>query len=796
MILSLVSSLSATGKQRLKQLIILLIPVFTFLLVFLQNDPSEALGTSADAKVFAAGRAMVPLPFIAAAPRPVGAPGHQQMQRFLMSRLQNMGLEPHLQEATSIIRFPGAPAFSAGSVRNVLARVPGTAATGAIVVNAHYDGASTGPAAADCGACVITALESLRAILAGPPLKNDLILVFSDAEELGDLGAHAFAEQHPWMKDVRLAINFEAMGSSGPAYLYATNKKNNQLIKAYAKVAPRALSNSFLVGIFGLFPAQRLACDLQDYMNEGSAGYGFVFTGDISNYHTQLDKPELLDTATVQHLGDQTLALLRYFGDRDLSELTQESEAVFFTLWPGLLVHYPAVWSLPLAVIVLLLVLVLSGFFLHKGIWQAKGLISAVFTLLIGLLLVTTLVTIIWAGIKIINPDLHAFLIGSWGIDWWLAGLSALSVTGMMSFALLLRPRISFKHQLGGTILAFALLGLLLAVIYPSGSYLFLWPSLAGCLGLPLVYRSKHLSGTVLGALLMAVPVILLFGPFLPGANPFNGLLIRLDSLTGLPVLGIYSLAAAFLTAWLFSLLAAYPIGASPTKIKNLGRLVIFCLLSSILLLIIGSIRSRFDAEHPAPESIRYELQADLKQAAWVTGDARIGDWTRNFIPETTSVNDSPSSELLPDWPTRAVAPAPVIDLQPPQVELIEEQRQGNRRSLHLRLHNPRSAYMLVVDIQAEGPVLAAQLNGRPFELEDYAPVLTGRLRFNYAACPPEGTELRLEVEGTGPVFLSLVDIKNGLDDLPPQLVPPRPVGTMPSPLGADCTVVGHRVSI
>ena len=69
----------------------------------------------------------------------------------------------------------------------MIARIPGTANTGAIAINAHYDGGATGPAAGDNGVGVAATLEVVRAVLAGPPLANDVIVVFSDGEENGDL---------------------------------------------------------------------------------------------------------------------------------------------------------------------------------------------------------------------------------------------------------------------------------------------------------------------------------------------------------------------------------------------------------------------------------------------------------------------------------------------------------------------------------------------------------------------------------------------------------------------------------
>src|SRR5690606_24910060 len=103
----------------------------------------------------------------------------------------------------------------------------------ALLLLAHYDSnphSSLG--ASDDGSGVATILEGVRAFLSqGKVPKNDIIILFSDAEELGLNGADLFVNKHPWAKDVGLALNFEARGSGGPSYmLIETNGGNANLI--------------------------------------------------------------------------------------------------------------------------------------------------------------------------------------------------------------------------------------------------------------------------------------------------------------------------------------------------------------------------------------------------------------------------------------------------------------------------------------------------------------------------------------------------------------------------------------
>ncbi len=63
------------------------------------------------------------------------------------------------------------------------------------------------------------------AVRAGPPLKTDVIFLFTDGEEEGMLGASAFVAEHSWARDVRVAANFEARGNAGESELFETRRR-------------------------------------------------------------------------------------------------------------------------------------------------------------------------------------------------------------------------------------------------------------------------------------------------------------------------------------------------------------------------------------------------------------------------------------------------------------------------------------------------------------------------------------------------------------------------------------------
>ena len=82
-------------------------------------------------------------------------------------------------------------------VHNVVAVLQGSNSTGRLYLMAHHDSVQNGPGGSDDAAGVSTLLETVRALTAGPQLRNDVVVVLTDAEEACLCGAEAFAASHP-----------------------------------------------------------------------------------------------------------------------------------------------------------------------------------------------------------------------------------------------------------------------------------------------------------------------------------------------------------------------------------------------------------------------------------------------------------------------------------------------------------------------------------------------------------------------------------------------------------------------
>lgn len=338
-----------------------------------EQDPPAALSAAASPELFSAGRAVQHLSVIAQKPHPVGSIEHKVVQDYLVKQLSEAGLAPQIQPA--IITKKGGPPLQVAAAENVTARLKGTATGKAVLLVAHYDSALNSFGASDDGAAVASLLETLRALKAGPPLKNDVIFLFTDGEETGFLGARAFTTQHPWFEDVGVVLNFDARGNSGPVMMFETSQDNGWLIDQFAHAAPFPVAHSLSYELYRLLPN---GTDLTFFKKADKAGLNFANIDGIEHYHTPLDNLQAVHQNSMQHQGSYALALARQFGNVDLSQ-TKQKNAIYFDLFGRLLVHYSSAWVIPLTLIVsaLFIAVLILGF--RKQKLTVSGILTGLF---------------------------------------------------------------------------------------------------------------------------------------------------------------------------------------------------------------------------------------------------------------------------------------------------------------------------------------------------------------------------------------------------------------------------------
>lgn len=308
-------------------------------------------------------------------PHPVGSDANFIIRDRVLAEFRAAGYEPEIQPAFACRTGRGQTSINGlcAKLENVVAVLRGTGGGSAVLATAHYDSVPAGPGAGDDMAGTVALLQLARHMKSLPLPKNDVIFLISDAEEVGLLGAEAFAQQNPLYKTVHVVVNFEARGAAGPSTMFETGQGNYALMRLFQSVVPRPVADSVAYEIYKLLGNDT---DFSVYRRDDLTGFNFAFTGAASRYHTPADNPDLLDPKSVQHHGDHAFALVPALANADLDALKAGTDASYFDVFGASLVAWPSAWNLPAAVFGVALIAVLIV--LNRGAFNGISLAWAV----------------------------------------------------------------------------------------------------------------------------------------------------------------------------------------------------------------------------------------------------------------------------------------------------------------------------------------------------------------------------------------------------------------------------------
>ena len=257
---------------------------------------------------------MVDIAAMAPVPHPIGSAANHAVRDYLVRRMGALGLGPRRPARDTGVDDGGLSA--AGSFvgrrawcENVIGVLPGrNHALPALALMAHYDSVPGSPGAADDITGVASELEIARAIKAGGVPARDVMVVFTDGEEAGLLGAHAFFRGDPAAAHVGFVLNMETRGGGGRAKMFETSANNGAAIDLFRRTAVRPDSNSLAVFVYKLMPNDT---DFTVAKAKGLTGFNYAFIGRQFDYHSPSSSVAALDQGSVQHMGDEVLPTAR-----------------------------------------------------------------------------------------------------------------------------------------------------------------------------------------------------------------------------------------------------------------------------------------------------------------------------------------------------------------------------------------------------------------------------------------------------------------------------------------------------
>lgn len=577
--------------RKLSPLFVLILLIFFIWFNFYSSKPQDIKSKGTAETEFSTLRAFDHVKRMGQEPHFVGSPAHSRVRAYIVNELQEMGLEVQTQEGYTLSKN--------GTIslpRNILTRIPGTGNGQSLLLMSHYDSAGhSSPGASDAASGVATILEGIRAFLAkGEEPSNDIIILFTDAEELGLNGARLFVREHPWAQDTGLALNFEARGSGGDSFmLLETNAGNAGLIEHFIKANPSfPVTNSLAYSVYKMLPNDT---DLTVLREKGNInGFNFAFIDDHFDYHTANDTPENLDLETLAHQGSYLMPLLDYFKDVDLTALESGDDLIYFTLPAGKMLSYPFTWSTPLLLIAFLFFLGIVIYGVVSKRIKPITIFNGAVPYLISLIGSGLLVYLVWKFSLFIYPEYsemeHGFTYNGY---YYIAAAIFLALT--VSF--IIYDKFQPKEKTAGYLvfpLFFWLLICTLTALFLEGAAYFVVPAFFAIIQLWLALRQKRPNLFLM--LLLSLPAIIVLQPFI----------VMFPVALGLGILYV----SAILTVLLFSLLLPVFI-----YFKRKSALGLLCFIVFNVLFITAHFKSSFNEERQKPNSLVYLLDTDSNSA-------------------------------------------------------------------------------------------------------------------------------------------------------------------------------------
>ena len=266
-------------------------------------------------------------------PRPAGSEANAQAVKRLSDWLRSRGLE--VESSETKVRAAGRDV----TVRNVIARKTGAMPGSAIMLCAHIDSAPGSPGASDDGFGVAILLEAAAALGNGSWPGRDIILLFTDAEESGLLGARQFVSNHPWHSKVGPVINVDNRGNSGPSILYDLCGDSADLLQSCSPALGPVVGSSLYAEIAARMPN---SSDLAVFREAGMSGMNFALVGGHEHYHAATDTWNEADLSSLQHQGAVALATMQALAMHRADTPKAEGRAVYQDVAGAMLAWWPA----------------------------------------------------------------------------------------------------------------------------------------------------------------------------------------------------------------------------------------------------------------------------------------------------------------------------------------------------------------------------------------------------------------------------------------------------------------------
>ena len=678
-------------------------------------------------------------------PHPADTSADDAVRARLIAVLRQIGLNPIVRDQLACNELYKQRGVSCARVRNVVA-VMGSANGKAVLLNAHYDSVPVGPGAADDGIGVATLIE-VGSILQRQQLHRPVILLFNEGEELGLVGARAFLAD-PLSRNVGSLINLEARGVRGPVTMFETSRPNAAPVEIYAEAVKHPVANSLAMDFYRLLPNYT---DVTSFAERGWLTLNLAPIGNETRYHSPGDDIAALDLTTLQHMGDQALALTRTLATTP--QAAGNGNRIFMDVAGRTLVTMPLALGIVLiaGLLIAFAVMALRAGQLARGIGVAVGS-------LVGSAALS------WALLALIGAFRQGMFWRAQPI-WTHLGTTACTIFAAILLLAAIGRGADLRQLRASFWLVYLIAGMMIGLFAPGGIIFSIFPPLLALAG---VVASRWWNRAErLGAVLAIVVLYLTWGAML-------GLLEEL--LNQGPM-------------WAFAPLSAFlivPILIEAKPLIEAAGLRAGAAMAAILTLVActaAAVAPAYSADRQQRFVIEQVTDANARKSWWsILNDGApvpiAGQWKRDKLP----VGDRP----------RWLAPAPADPAaRAPAVELVSRIESAGERTVAIRLlANGNERIGLIAPEDARIRSAGMQDFVRPID-----PKEDGKYYINCFGRSCDGAMLQLTIGQSKPVEFLLVGSGAPLPPSAASLIAARPKFARPQ-YNRDESIAFTRVNL
>jgi len=698
---------------------------------------------------FSAERAFIHTDAIFSKPHMIGTDEHERVKDYIVEELKKLGLEVSVQKSTAISSYKGK--VVSAYVQNVIGILKGTDRNGkSVVIAGHYDTQPHTLGAADDGSAVAAMLESARALKQGSQLKNDIVFVFTDAEEIGLLGAKAFVEEHDLIDNIGLVLNIEARGNEGASVIFELSPENGWIIKELKKATPYTIAHSLAYEVYKVLPN---GTDFTEFKNIGLSGLNAGIVDGFVNYHSMTDSPENLNMNSLQHQGEYALSVAKHFGNLNLTN-TKADDVVFFNI----IGYKMIIYSMELNILLIIFVSILFILYWFLGVKRKQiRILQTIISLFLFIITIALSFGLVWLLQKIvlhIYPHYSIYYAYNfYNIKFYFVAFAAITITLFSFIYSLLDKKLGFENLNGGILSVLFAMMFPLYIYFPSAAYILIIPLLlllltkVICLFLNYTLDNNRVKYLLIN-LLLIFPVLTLLTP-----------LIKIFFVTfGLELIFVGVILSLLFASMLFVQMKIFD------EIRK-GLLPIVSLSIGIIYFIIGHYTSDYSKNQPLQSNVKYCLNADTKKAYWVSDFIQTDEWNVQFFnnPDTGKL-----SEIYPNTTKEVLkSETAVVEFTRPDFKIISDTIQDSLRVIERDIKSNRKAEFFEFIIENTAELAKLEINDKTISEEIFYKIEDGQYYYiKHFGLYDLGCKLKLYSKNEGKFEFILNEVKLGLDSI------------------------------